>query len=324
MNRLFNPKFKWMLLVDLAVIVGLGLFFFTTTRCSGPPRNEGPEATEPPTAVVTPEAHEEQREVVSVIPVLDPKRMRTKGVTVNQYEVELGENYWTIAKKYGLDVRTLVGANPEMPFIARVGETLLVPSQDGVLHVVEKGETLKSIAGLYGAVEGDLKKANHVSWWSPLKAGDVLFIAGAKPEKMGAEWKNYYAKRGMFGMPFASWGRGWTSKFGMRSDPLTGEQRMHRGMDFKAKYGVEVFASAGGRVSFAGVSGGYGNLIILSHGNAYNTYYGHLSKIEVKQGQKVRRGQRIGRVGATGRVTGPHLHFEIRKNGKAIDPLPLI
>jgi murein DD-endopeptidase MepM/ murein hydrolase activator NlpD len=95
-------------------------------------------------------------------------------------------------------------------------------------------------------------------------------------------------------------------------------------MDFRAKYGEAVYAAASGRVIFAGVSGGYGNLIQVKHSNGYITFYGHLSKIYVKQGQKVRRGVLIGRVGATGRVTGPHLHFEIRKNGKAINPLPLI
>jgi murein DD-endopeptidase MepM/ murein hydrolase activator NlpD len=78
-------------------------------------------------------------------------------------------------------------------------------------------------------------------------------------------------------------------------------------------------------VVFTGVNGGYGNLIVIAHGNGYTTYYGHLSKIYVKVGQKVHRGAGIiGRVGATGRVTGPHLHFEIRKKGKAVDPLRYI
>jgi murein DD-endopeptidase MepM/ murein hydrolase activator NlpD len=189
---------------------------------------------------------------------------------------------------------------------------------------VAKGEKLESIAELYQAKPEDLKKENGISWWHGLKVGDVLFIPGAKPSRMDEKWRSYFSHRGFFGMPFASWGRGWTSKFGKRTDPLTGEKGFHRGVDFKATYGVSVFAAASGRVIFAGVSGGYGNLIQIRHAEGYLTYYGHLSKILVKQGQRVRRGQLIGKVGATGRVTGPHLHFEIRKNGKAIDPLPLI
>jgi murein DD-endopeptidase MepM/ murein hydrolase activator NlpD len=169
-----------------------------------------------------------------------------------------------------------------------------------------------------------LKENNSLSWWHGLREGDVLFLPNTKPVRMNDQWREYFSKRGVFGMPFASWGRGWSSRYGKRSDPLTGEKRMHKGMDFKAKYGVDVFASASGVVLFAGVSGGYGNLVQLRHANGYTTYYGHLSAILVKQGQKVRRGTRIGKVGTSGRVTGPHLHFEIRKNGKPVNPLPLI
>jgi murein DD-endopeptidase MepM/ murein hydrolase activator NlpD len=203
---------------------------------------------------------------------------------------------------------------------------------------VARGESLKEIAALYvskvddekamaaeiNAKIADIKSNNSMSWWHGLREGDVLFIPGVKPSRMNEQWRDYFSKRGMFGMPFSSWGRGWTSKFGKRSDPITGETRMHKGMDFKAAYGVSVFAAASGTVIFAGVSGGYGNLIQIKHSNNYITFYGHLSKILVHQGQKVRRGTMIGKVGASGRVTGPHLHFEIRKNGKAINPLPLI
>ncbi len=101
---------------------------------------------------------------------------------------------------------------------------------------------------------------------------------------------------------------------------------MHRGIDFQAGYGEKVFASAPGKVIFSGVSEGYGNLIQISHGNGYVTFYGSLSKINVKLDQNVRRGEMIGLVGATGpeKKAGPHLHFEIHKNGKAVNPLPLI
>jgi murein DD-endopeptidase MepM/ murein hydrolase activator NlpD len=205
-----------------------------------------------------------------------------------------------------------------------VKQTLLVPDHKGVLHAVAKGEDLKAIAALYDMKVEDIKKNNSLPWWHSLREGDVLFLAGVKPSRMNEQWRDYFSKRGMFGMPFSTWGRGWSSRFGYRSDPITGEKRLHKGMDFRAKYGVDVFASASGTVIFAGVSGGYGNLIQIKHPNDYITFYGHLSQIFVHQGQRVHRGQRIGKVGATGRVTGPHLHFEIRKNGKAINPLPLI
>ena len=270
---------------------------------------EEPEAAAPPAAAY---------------PAIDPKRFLGRDLQVTPYEVKMGENYWSVAKKFNIDVPTLIGANPEMPFVSRINQPLLVPGRKGVLHAVAKGEDLKSIAQLYNVKIEDLKKWNNLSWWHGLKEGDVVFVPDVKPVRMSDAWKDYFSKRGMFGMPFASWGKGWSSKFGYRSDPLTGEKRLHKGMDFRAKYGVSVFASATGRVIFAGVSGGYGNLIQIAHANGYLTFYGHLSKILVHQGQHVHRGQLIGKVGATGRVTGPHLHFEIRKNGKAINPLPLI
>jgi hypothetical protein len=313
------------LAADLGVVLLLTLLFSLVSRCERAPAAGDSEGVGVrPGVLATPDNHREQTDLPPLKEVFDLKRLRARKVRVEEHQVRIGENYWSIARDYGLNVRTLLGANPDMPFTASVGQTLLVPSQDGVLHPVEKGDTFRTVAELYGADEKALRDANPTPWWSPLRTGDLLFVPDAKPLRMSDQWKDYFSKRGRFGVPFAEWGKGWTSRYGLRTDPITGEQRMHRGMDFKARYGAEVFASAGGRVTFAGVSGGYGNLVILAHGSGYTSYYGHLSRIEVRVGQKVRRGQRIGRVGTSGRVTGPHLHFEIRKNGRTVDPLPLI
>ncbi len=290
------------------------------------PPQEFVQKTEPETSLEAIDLHPapEEETLFRENAAFDPKRIRAKSIKLTRHVVRNGENYWTIAKKYNITVRTLVGFNPDMPFTAVVGDDLLVPNADGTLHRVEKGENLSSILELYKADEKELKKANGIAWWSPLKTGDTLFIPEARPTQMSTQWKEYYAKRGFFGAPFASWGRGWTSRYGSRVDPITGEKSMHGGMDFKASYGTAVFASASGRVIFAGVNGGYGNLIMIKHSNQYTTYYGHLSKILVRNGESVRKGQQIGKVGSTGRSTGPHLHFEIHKNGKRLDPMPLI
>jgi murein DD-endopeptidase MepM/ murein hydrolase activator NlpD len=112
-----------------------------------------------------------------------------------------------------------------------------------------------------------------------------------------------------------------TSPFGMRTDPVTGRYQLHSGIDIGADYGVPITASADGNVIFAGWYGGYGNAIIIDHGSGYSTLYAHCSAMYVTANQPVRRGQAIGAVGATGWATGPHLHFEIRRNGVPIDPL---
>ncbi len=112
-----------------------------------------------------------------------------------------------------------------------------------------------------------------------------------------------------------------TSPFGMRTDPVSGRYQLHSGIDIGASYGVPITASADGNVIFAGWYGGYGNAIIIDHGSGYSTLYAHCSAMYVTANQPVRRGQAIGAVGATGWATGPHLHFEIRRNGVPIDPL---
>ena len=111
-----------------------------------------------------------------------------------------------------------------------------------------------------------------------------------------------------------------SSRFGERIHPITGELKNHNGMDIAANSGTAVYAADGGRVVLAEWYGGYGNCIMIEHGNGYKTLYGHLSYIGVKDGQYVNQGDTIGQVGSTGNSTGPHLHFEVYSNGSRIDP----
>ena len=108
--------------------------------------------------------------------------------------------------------------------------------------------------------------------------------------------------------------------FGERIDPLNGEGAFHSGMDIAAPTGTEVMASADGMVLSAGPEAGYGNAILLDHGNGMTTKYGHLSEVDVVVGQEVKRGQVIGEVGSTGRTTGPHLHYEVHIHDAPVNP----
>ena len=111
-----------------------------------------------------------------------------------------------------------------------------------------------------------------------------------------------------------------SSPFGVRIDPFLGRAAMHTGVDLRGDLGEPVHATAGGIVQIAGRDGGYGKMVEIDHGNGFSTRYGHLSEIDVKVGQEVRLGAIVGRIGSTGRSTGPHLHYETRINGEAVDP----
>ena len=111
-----------------------------------------------------------------------------------------------------------------------------------------------------------------------------------------------------------------SSGYGMRRHPILGYKRMHRGLDFKAGHGTPIYAVTDGTVEFAGRHGGHGNFVKLDHGGGLDTGYAHMSRIAVSRGQRVRRGQVIGYVGSTGLSTGPHLHYEMYRNGQTVNP----
>jgi murein DD-endopeptidase MepM/ murein hydrolase activator NlpD len=111
-----------------------------------------------------------------------------------------------------------------------------------------------------------------------------------------------------------------TSGFGVRLDPFLGRPAMHTGIDLREDYGAPVRATAAGRVVTAEWTGGYGNMVEIDHGNGIATRYGHLSGIAVREGQTIEVGTAIGRIGSTGRATGPHLHYEVRIDDDAVDP----
>ena len=115
-----------------------------------------------------------------------------------------------------------------------------------------------------------------------------------------------------------------TSGYGYRTHPIFGDTRLHSGIDIGAPYGAPVVAAADGTVAYVGAMSGYGNVIVVDHGNGLSTTYNHLSAFSVGSGQGVSRGSQIGAIGCTGYCTGPHLHFEVRVNGSPVDPMPYL
>ncbi|MBO9712367.1 MAG: M23 family metallopeptidase [Sphingomonas sp.] len=157
---------------------------------------------------------------------------------------------------------------------------------------------------MFAGVNGCASKVQLVRWKADGR--DSWYDASGKGES-----------RGMMTMP--THGR-ISSSFGMRRHPILGFTRMHKGIDIAVAYGSPVYAATDGVVQFAGRSSGYGNFVKLSHGEGLGTGYGHLSRIFVRPGQRVRKGQMIAASGNSGLSTGPHLHYELYKNGVAINP----
>jgi murein DD-endopeptidase MepM/ murein hydrolase activator NlpD len=162
----------------------------------------------------------------------------------------------------------------------------------------------------------------------PYEAVDPARAADPSFKAMFNSWKQLdQLEQGTIAIPSAEPVKGvaFTSSFGVRSDPFRGTRAMHAGIDLAGPVGTPIYATADGVVGRSEYhSGGYGNLIELNHGRGIQTRYGHLSRSNVSAGQRVKRGDVIGLMGSTGRSTGSHLHYEVRIDGKAVNPVPFM
>jgi len=247
-----------------------------------------------------------------------PERPREEIVT---YIVQSGDTVSGISAKFGISDGTLLWSNPALennPDLLSIGQKLVILPVEGVYHDVEPGDTIASLAKRYKVAPEAITQypLNHLNPPYVLSRGQKLVIpGGTKPIRP----RIVHAYRGP-APPNAAKG---TGIFGW---PVTGRitqrySKHHRALDIGAAWGGPIFASDSGYVAFAGWDRtGYGNMILIDHGNGFLTRYAHLSKFLVKVGQSVSKGTVIGKVGSTGHSTGPHLHFEIIKNGVPRNP----
>ena len=226
--------------------------------------------------------------------------------------VVTGESLWSIARKYKIPIYSIVSINPKVSRnTIQPRQILRIPNVKGVLHYVRSGENLYTISKKYKVSINKIKKLNKIRG-NFLKINQKIFIPDARPLPVFS-----YQKRKRFLWPVR--GR-LTSRYGWRLHPTEGHKHFHTGLDIAARKGTKIKAAANGVVVFSGYAGNYGKLIVLRHQNQYFTVYAHCFKILVKKGKYIKRGQIIGLVGSTGRSTGSHLHFEVKKGNKRIDP----
>jgi len=245
---------------------------------------------------------------------------------IMEYEVRPGDTISGIASKFGISLDTLRWANDLSSIEAiKPGQILKILPVTGVAHKVKRGETIYSIAKHYsteaqGIVDFPFNSfANDETF--ELAVGQILVVPdGVMPKVQPWAPGAYVAQK----TPDA----GTVSATGQFIWPTAGTLAQlfrwyHKGIDISNKSAPAILAADAGKVVVAGWPDniGYGNRVVIDHGNGFQTLYGHLAKIYVVAGQTVKRGDQIGQMGTTGRSTGVHLHFEIRQNGAAVDPL---
>ncbi|MBA4494016.1 LysM peptidoglycan-binding domain-containing M23 family metallopeptidase [Paenactinomyces guangxiensis] len=261
-------------------------------------------------------------------------KVETKPLT---YQVKKGDTLYRIGLFYGVHHNQLAAYNQiTEPHLLEVGRTLNIPLVRKWVRI-KFGDTLESLAKEYKTTTGLLLHLNP-----SLKDLGITYVGQrvAVPQKLEipalryAKGSQAAKKKGRIRLAVkhpARWNAGsyvfrWpvsgqiTSNFGWRNG------RQHKGIDIwsAAKSKAVIHASLAGKVVQAGYSGGYGNLVVLDHGGGWVTYYAHLSRIRVSKGEIIEAGQALGNMGQTGNATGYHLHFEVRRNGQAINPLSVL
>jgi len=266
-----------------------------------------------------------------------PERPRLEIFT---YVVQGGDTLSGIAQRFGLQLNTVMwaGGLELCPQLLRIGQELAILPVDGVHHIVGSGDSLESIAQAYG-----VQPEAIIAWepnglkgaGQPLSEGQVLIIPGGVKESITtgiAAYGDEGSEPSAVGTGRFAWPvRGsvdildWfgTTTLGGRPGGVP-RSFPHNGVDLTAYLGSPILAADSGTVTVAqygGYNGGYGNYVVIDHGNGFSTLYAHLSAIAVQYGQILAKGERIGAAGATGMATGPHLHFEIRYKGVTRNPL---
>jgi murein DD-endopeptidase MepM/ murein hydrolase activator NlpD len=289
-----------------------------------------PEVEEPVQTVETPEP--------AVVTMSEPEDVYFT------YVVQKGDTAASIAARFGLELETLLWNNSHLqtdPDLLLIGQELTVPTRDGILYTVMLGDTLLDVADIYQAdVESIVGvSANQIGDADTVLEGSVLLLPGAvpppppapavAPDPFFAAAAPEEASPADSFSPSPPAASAAVSGFmwplaGYISDYFgtpRGAGTYHSGIDIVAPNGTTIAAAAGGQVVLVSAGGGYGNYVVIRHDNGYETLYAHLSQVYVVQGQWVAQGEAVGAEGATGWATGPHLHFEVRVGGAAVDPL---
>lgn len=238
-------------------------------------------------------------------------------LTLSNYTIKKNETLDSIARRFGVRLDTLISVNG-IKDVRRIGagSALKIPNIDGVMQTIRKGDSLSSIASARGVSLLDIIDANDLGSQT-IVPGKSLFIPGARLSSF--ELKQALGKLVIWPI------RGEISSyFGYRANPFTGIRQFHNGLDIVGPESMVIKAAMDGRVAETGYSTLFGNFVIITHPDSYQTLYAHLNAIKVKTGAAIAQGATVGLLGSTGYSTGPHLHFGVFRKGVAVDPLRIL
>jgi murein DD-endopeptidase MepM/ murein hydrolase activator NlpD len=235
-------------------------------------------------------------------------------LTIYRYVTKVGDDLFSIAARSNIPYSALASLNRfNNPASLEEGKAILLPSCPGIFIPADIETDLEI---LIGASRIDKQESVELKINVSGKSNIFNFIPG---DDFTPTERAFFLNPHFFKFPLRNYRI--TSSYGIRANPVTGNILMHQGLDLAAPAGTEVFSSADGVVTEIGESPIYGIYIIVTHRDRWTSLYGHLQKVETVLRANVRSGTLIGRVGSTGQSTGPHLHFELRQDGKAIDPI---
>ena len=240
-------------------------------------------------------------------------------LTIYQYVTKTGDDLFSVAARCNIPYSALASLNRfNNPTSLEEGKAILLPSCPGIFIPAEIETDLEILIGAsrIGASRSEAQESVELKIYASGKSNSFLFFPG---DDFTPTERVFFLNPNFFKFPMRNYRI--TSSYGIRANPVTGNILMHQGLDLAAPMGTEVFSAADGIVTEIGENPIYGIYIIVSHRDRWTGLYGHLQKVETVLRSNVKAGTLIGKVGSTGQSTGPHLHFELRQDGKAIDPI---
>lgn len=241
------------------------------------------------------------------------KKDEDKGpVKILNYRIKPGDTLSELATRYNVEVKLIAANSGIKPYdMLKPGQELTIPNKPGLMYSIKKGESLAHVAQKYHVKLDKIIDQNpELASMDLFEPGTSIFLPDAQIPDPPSPWRR------------PAYGRV-TSNYGWRRHPILKRRAKHAGIDIGIYY-RPVYAAKDGQVIYSGYLGSYGKVVVIRHSSTYKTLYAHLSRLKVRKGQYVKAGRMIAISGNTGLSTGPHLHFELIKNGVAINPRRLI